>query len=54
MNDNHEGHTIRASVGLFPGVLTVLAILLALTGNCGVCGFDRDYLGELLDARGSD
>lgn len=30
----------------FIGFWTVLFIALAATGNCSVCGFERDYVGE--------
>lgn len=41
----------RFNINLFPSFFVALFILLALTGNCRTCGFDRDYVGEAIDAR---
>ena len=29
-----------------------LIVLAMLTGNCGRCGFDKDYIGQTVDAMG--
>ena len=30
---------------------TVMWLVLALTGNCSVCGMDHDYVSDVLSAR---
>lgn len=36
----------------FLGFFSVMFIIMALTGHCGVCGMDRDYVGESIDTMG--
>ncbi len=36
----------EVSFRLFPGFLTMLLVLCALTGNCSCLGFDRDYVQQ--------
>jgi hypothetical protein len=44
MSDN------SVSVSLFNGLFWPLVfVLLFVTGNCGKCGGDRDYVGEYVD-----
>ena len=38
----------RLKAWVVPGFGTILVLLFTLTGNCGMCGFDRDYLGAAL------
>lgn len=34
----------NVDISLAPGLLTVIFVVLALTGNCAVCGLDTDYM----------
>lgn len=40
--------SITQSVSLLrlPSFMATLFLVFSLTGNCGMCGFDRDYVGE--------
>lgn len=42
--DNSSGFAVR----LFPGFFVTVFLVLAATGHCGVCGLDRDYVGEAI------
>ncbi len=38
---------------MLPGWLGLLVLLFTLTGNCSVCGFDKDYLGAVVGVQPS-
>jgi hypothetical protein len=31
--------------------VTLVLLVVAATGSCKACGFDRDYVGDLIDRR---
>lgn len=48
---SEESKSYTYSLNLLPPLTVVVFILLALTGNCQTCGFERDYIGDAIDAR---
>lgn len=37
------------NIGTRLGFGTLLMLVVVSTGNCETCGFDRDYVGELIE-----
>ncbi len=54
MSDENKRHGLRFTLpGIYLGWFGVFVLFAAFTGHCNACGigFERDYLGELIDAR---
>ena len=48
-NEVNHDHTYR--LNLLPGLVTSIVVLSMLTGNCKSLGFEKDYVGQYLDAK---